>query len=181
MPFTSSSRSKLTNFSIILAYHREDSYECDQCGLKLLNKSATAIHVLTHLPKIKKPKKRRIKIKKRVKVLCQFCSLWLSNDNIARHIRRFHSENKYEYKCDHDGCSKSFTTKPMLKDHKNIHTGLKPYVCPFCGEQFSHIAVLRRHKYRHTDPDKYKCQVCGERFVVGQVFPRFKIFIKISF
>lgn len=112
----------------------------------------------------------RKKRKNRIKVLCQFCSLSLSNDNLARHIKRFHSDDneKFEYKCDFNGCGKGFTTKSMLRDHKNLHLGLKPYVCEFCSKAFPHNAVLRRHKYRHINPEKFKCKVCNECFVTGR-------------
>lgn len=76
-----------------------------------------------------------------------------------------HSENKHDLMCDFEGCTKGFSTKSMLRDHKNTHLGLKPYVCQYCGDAFSFKVILARHKYRHTNPEKYKCKICGECYI----------------
>ncbi|KAL7011819.1 hypothetical protein ACKWTF_014473 [Chironomus riparius] len=139
--------------------HREKLLECDHCGMRFNMKNTLWRHILTHF------KEKRIKDKSKEKrTLCQYCSMWISFYNLKRHIRTSHSENKHIYNCDFEGCGKSFTESQTLKDHKNLHFGLKPYVCEFCNQAFPHIATLRRHKYRHTDPEKYKCTICSECF-----------------
>jgi KRAB domain-containing zinc finger protein len=89
----------------------------------------------------------------------------VSSFNLKRHIRTNHSDDKFIYKCDYEGCTKSFTEAQNLKDHKNYHLGVKPYICEFCSKGFERVKSLRRHKVRHTDPQHYKCETCSECFV----------------
>jgi len=44
-----------------------------------------------------------------------------------------------------------------LKNHKYLHTGLKPYDCAICGKSFSQAATLRVHMKIHTGERPYVC------------------------
>ncbi|KAG5668739.1 hypothetical protein PVAND_016666 [Polypedilum vanderplanki] len=147
--------------------HREKLLICDHCGMKFNMKNTLQRHILTHFRNKngKREKQEKREKGKEKRTLCQYCSMWISFYNLKRHIRTSHSDNKHIYKCDFEGCTKSFTESQNLKDHKNSHYGLKPYICEFCSKTFERIASLRRHKYRHTDPEKYKCEICQECFV----------------
>ncbi|KAG5668701.1 hypothetical protein PVAND_016630 [Polypedilum vanderplanki] len=141
--------------------HREKLLECDHCGMKFNMKNTLWRHILTHY-KHKRKEKEPSRYKKE---LCQYCSVLVSSFNLKRHIRTNHSDDKFIYKCDFEGCNKSFTEAQNLKDHKNYHLGIKPYICEFCSKGFERIKSLRRHKVRHTDPQRYKCEICHECFV----------------
>lgn len=101
--------------------HREKLLTCDHCGMKFNMKNTLWRHIKTHFKGFKVRDKSREK-----KTLCQHCSRWISFYNLKRHIRVSHSESKkkYSYKCDFDGCGKSFTENQTLKDHKNLHFGV---------------------------------------------------------
>ena len=63
---------------------------------------------------------------------------------LAKHGKN--SERKF--KC--TVCSKGFLNTPSLKDHMNIHTGERPYMCKFCGDTFSSNGTHRMHeKVKH--------------------------------
>lgn len=54
------------------------------------------------------------------------------------------------YRC--ETCDKSYPQEWMLEDHRNLHTGRRPYECSRCRERFS----SRSNRTRHED----KCQPC---------------------
>ncbi|XP_026325716.1 zinc finger protein 320-like [Hyposmocoma kahamanoa] len=47
-------------------------------------------------------------------------------------------------------CAKAFTSKKMLEEHMNSHTGARPYVCTTCGATFGYASALYTHnRLRH--------------------------------
>ena len=52
-----------------------------------------------------------------------------------------------KWKCTY--CPKGFATTKALKDHTNIHTGEKPYICKFCGKASASFGTHRGHERNH--------------------------------
>ena len=50
---------------------------------------------------------------------------------------------KRKYKCEH--CAKGFSTNQALKNHVDIHTGERPYICKFSGKTFTSIGNQQMH------------------------------------
>ena len=50
---------------------------------------------------------------------------------LSKHKPDSERKNKCEF------CGKGFLTIQHLKDHTNIHTGERPYMCSFCGATFA--------------------------------------------
>ncbi|XP_037094904.1 gastrula zinc finger protein XlCGF7.1-like [Pollicipes pollicipes] len=61
-------------------------------------------------------------------------------------------------------CPKTFQRRTDLKNHMNLHLGIKKSVCDVCGRQFSHMSNLYRHRRIHTGERPYVCSICGKRF-----------------
>jgi hypothetical protein len=64
--------------------------------------------------------------------------------------------------CDWKNCGKTFNTKRHIDNHKNIHTGERPYKCDYikCFAAFKGTAGLWEHKKIHpTNVIKKKIQV----------------------
>ncbi|OMJ89423.1 hypothetical protein SteCoe_8422 [Stentor coeruleus] len=71
-------------------------------------------------------------------------SLPLSLQGIANILLRNSERN---FKC--ETCSKNFSSKHCLKEHKFTHTNEKPYSCSFCSKSFKHASQYSLHKKVH--------------------------------
>uniref|UniRef100_A0A7N8XQ89 C2H2-type domain-containing protein n=1 Tax=Mastacembelus armatus TaxID=205130 RepID=A0A7N8XQ89_9TELE len=54
--------------------------------------------------------------------------------------------------------------KEVLRRHKNVHLGLKPYTCTVCNKSFTQSTNLRQHMRIHTGERPYICSDCGRSF-----------------
>ena len=75
---------------------------------------------------------------------------WSSNSELIFH-RRTHTGEK-PFKCDWDGCGRSFSRNGALIDHRRLHTGEKPFKCDWdgCGRAFSRNDHLKQHGRTHA-------------------------------
>ena len=94
---------------------------------------------------------------------CDKCeNRYIAEDCYKRHLKIEHKGLRYECKL----CGKEFRNAEGLKNHRNIHLGIKPFMCDKCDSSFTNSNCLRRHMKRiHT---KKVCEViciqCGKEF-----------------
>ncbi|KAJ8316364.1 hypothetical protein KUTeg_006378 [Tegillarca granosa] len=124
---------------------------------------------------------------------CKFCKRWFKDRSYFyvhkwSHIAK--SQN-LRFKC--SICSHEFKTISKINSHFKVsHSGIKPYLCKFCGKSFSHKGSFNRHSNTCThkctkekesidvnnattsdaDIRPYLCNFCGKRFNNGGNFYR---------
>ncbi|CAG9312378.1 unnamed protein product [Blepharisma stoltei] len=70
--------------------------------------------------------------------------------NLKRHYEGQHMGVK-RFRC--KICKKYLSSKQNLKEHRFMHTGIKPYACPYegCAESFRQGSQLSLHKKIHQE------------------------------
>ncbi|XP_042595810.1 MDS1 and EVI1 complex locus protein EVI1-A isoform X4 [Cyprinus carpio] len=141
-----------------LSHSDEREYKCDQCPKAFNWKSNLIRHQMSH--------------DSGKHYECENCSKQVFTDpsNLQRHIRSQHVGAR-AHAC--PDCGKTFATSSGLKQHKHIHSSVKPFICkslrPFicevCHKSYTQFSNLCRHKRMHADcRTQIKCKDCGQMF-----------------
>ncbi|KAM8846344.1 zinc finger protein 407 [Synchiropus picturatus] len=64
------------------------------------------------------------------------------------------------YKCPWPSCYYSFLNQSAMKDHHRTHTGEKSYLCDLCGFAGGTKHALTKHRRQHTGERPFKCTLC---------------------
>ena len=137
---------------------KSDEYFCDECGAKVGTKSAYTYHMITNhrgdelICEICSYKTRH-KTKMQMhgeshstpSLPCTECGkLFKGPLYLSRHMKSIHSDPKERpFQC--KDCGKGFTIRATFDGHMNMHRGIKPYDCSFCGTQFQNQSNKLAH------------------------------------
>ncbi|XP_053696781.1 zinc finger protein 665-like [Sabethes cyaneus] len=84
------------------------------------------------------------------------------NDENQQKAGRRKNTTKSDVSC--EICGKSFKFRATLKQHEQIHYGIKEFECTVCGRRFMHKGTLKVHLRLHTGEMPYKCPYCPKRY-----------------
>ncbi|XP_064424000.1 histone-lysine N-methyltransferase PRDM16 [Latimeria chalumnae] len=133
----------------MIIHTEEREYKCDQCPKAFNWKSNLIRHQMSH------DSGKRFECENCIKV-------FTDPSNLQRHIRSQHVGAR-AHAC--PDCGKTFATSSGLKQHKHIHSTVKPFICEVCHKSYTQFSNLCRHKRMHADcRTQIKCKDCGQMF-----------------
>ncbi|XP_021941456.1 zinc finger protein 2-like isoform X2 [Zootermopsis nevadensis] len=125
-------------------------YECD-CGQKFDTHSTFQAHKKTH---------ERVTTMK-----CVTCEKVFTNETFYKKHRFIHDPEYWDrFKC--QTCQRPFRDAHALKNHMQLHAGMKPHMCDLCGRTYNRYANMLKHRKLHKPQNlwEHNCTHCGARF-----------------
>ena len=141
----------------------EESFVCPECGKTFKNRGSLRPHMALHegvknihcdecdqsfytTSALLSHKMRQHD--DQAEVICPECGKTCSNKyTLKRHMIRHTGER--QFKCEWEGCGKSFYDAQVLKVHEKLHLDLKEFQCSLCPKQFRQSQHLVVHMKRH--------------------------------
>lgn len=135
--------------------HELRIYICDVCGQDFRKRNELSAHLDEHVAA------------EEGDFQCEVCNRIFSNLRLFRIHRRMHYPQNKAWACDQ--CGKKYSSRNLLEEHINTHTGLRPYVCGQCGKDFASKYTFRAHEKTHeARPRPYACSQCPKSFLSQQ-------------
>ncbi|XP_055622233.1 zinc finger protein 845-like [Toxorhynchites rutilus septentrionalis] len=94
---------------------------------------------------------------------CDICSTKFNNIRTLRMHRKNHVATPKVWSC--EVCQKKYSSKNLLDDHMNMHSGRRPFKCDMCPKDFASKYTLAAHLKTHQERERvFSCKECGKGF-----------------
>nr|XP_019527096.2 zinc finger protein 761-like [Aedes albopictus] len=94
---------------------------------------------------------------------CDVCQTKFNNIRALRMHRKNHVATPKVWSC--EVCEKKYSSKNLLDEHMNMHSGKRPFKCSLCPKDFASKYTLTAHMKIHQDRERlYSCKECGKGF-----------------
>lgn len=136
--------------------HGERIYVCDICGADFRKRNHFNDHLDDHSAECKDGEYR-----------CAVCEGVFASSRQLRLHKKSHSMCVKIWSCKE--CNKNYSSKNLLDEHMNMHTGERPYKCPHCTKDFASKYTLTAHMKTHYERKRpYECKECNKSFFSNQ-------------
>lgn len=134
--------------------HEFRLYVCDICGAVFRKRTEMSLHLDEHVAN------------EQGDFQCEVCNRIFSNLRLFRIHKRMHYPSTKLHTC--ETCGKRYSSRNLLEEHINTHTGARPYVCQ-CGKSFASKYTYKAHvKIHESRPRPYACTECDKTFLTSQ-------------
>ncbi|XP_066994648.2 zinc finger protein 543 isoform X2 [Anabrus simplex] len=135
--------------------HNVKVYICDICGQDFRKRNELSVHLDEHVAA------------EEGDFQCEVCNRIFSNLRLFRVHKRMHYPQSKLWTC--ETCGKRYSSRNLLDEHINTHTGVRPYICEVCGKDFASKYTYKAHTKTHeVRPRPFSCQECGKTFLSAQ-------------
>uniref|UniRef100_A0A6A7G4H9 Zinc finger protein 62 homolog n=1 Tax=Hirondellea gigas TaxID=1518452 RepID=A0A6A7G4H9_9CRUS len=83
---------------------------------------------------------------------CDICLKSFPDPRRLKQHRRSHLPKSRPFMCQ---CGARFNRRAHLTDHERIHTGEKPFQCPFCSKSFAYQRAMVSHRRAQHEEESY--------------------------
>lgn len=126
----------------------EKPHKCNICGRSFSDKRNLDSHFRIHTGD------RRY--------VCEICGAAFIQWASLYYHKLTHSDNRLPCSL----CEKTFSMPKNLKNHMNMHTGNRIFVCEECGKQFRSRETWKYHAAFHSKTRPFVCEHCSASFKV---------------
>ncbi|CAK1594869.1 unnamed protein product [Parnassius mnemosyne] len=104
--------------------------------------------------------------------ICAICGQVLRKkadylSHLEKHSNKLQSDKSKAHEC--TICKKKYSSRQLLGEHMNSHSGSRPHSCPVCAKSFASKYTYQSHLKTHLDrPRPFKCDQCGKSFLTQQ-------------
>ena len=135
-------------------------WSCGNCGKTINHKQNIERHVKSCIPR-KPCNVSHPRIQDSREIICTICKVsFISNSNMQRHTRKFHSNVVEEFMCHFEECSFSAKAAKHLKRHITSMHSTKSFIgCDLCEFECISKSGLVKHK---IDIHGKQCPICDK-------------------